>query len=122
MTRTPEEQQAPDLVTVRGGAPLPRSLTVSDPGHFEIAVTFDRRSGRIVDVETNQQETEGYQVLRSLLVGHEIGDLDSVIGRLPEHLRGRLLRPAKEALIEVRRVAFMGGRPPRPPATGTPSP
>lgn len=91
------DQQRLALVTV-GIARLPKSITGEQSGPLIVELTLDPEGRRIVDVATSISMPGYIALLRNVLIGCYLDDLESVVQRVCERYRGPLLRPTVAAL------------------------
>lgn len=94
---TPCEQ--PDLAFVTVGfARLPKSIAGEQSGPLIVELTLGPDGKRVVDVATSISLPGYIALLRDLLIGSQVDDLESVVQRVCERYRGPLLRPTVAAL------------------------
>jgi hypothetical protein len=109
------EKRLPGFVTVRAHTPLRRSLALSDATHLEVSVVILTANGRIAGVDTSEPRAGYTDLLRSLLVGRTLDELDDAMDLLAAHFGGRLLLATAMALRTVaakgRALAENGWRP-----------
>jgi len=94
---TPCDQQGLAFVTI-GIARLPKSIAGEQSGPLIVELTLDPEGKRVVDVATSISLPGYIALLRNLLIGSQVDDLDSVVQRVCDHYRGPLLRPTVAAL------------------------
>ncbi|GAG14105.1 unnamed protein product, partial [marine sediment metagenome] len=79
------------FVTV-GTARLPKSIAGEQSGPLIVELTLDSDGKRITDIATSLSLPGYIALLRELLVGSHVNDLEAVVQRVAEHYRGPLLR------------------------------
>jgi len=84
-----------------GTARLPRMVSGDPPCVLMIEFSLDAEAGRIVDVATTIPLPGYAALLRSLLIGRRLDEVDGVAGQLRGQLRGTLLRPTIAALASA---------------------
>ena len=88
-------------LVVMGNARLPKSMYGEQPGSLMIELAFDSDDGRIVDVATSIALPRYAALLRSLLIGRRLDEVERAAKTLAEYLRGPLLKPTIAALASA---------------------
>lgn len=90
----------PSLI-VLGSARLPKGLGGTEPSALMIELSVDAEEGRIADVATTLLLPGYTALLRSLLVGRRLDEVEGAAQQLSGRLRGALLRPTIAALANA---------------------
>lgn len=93
----PSAEPAAPFVTV-GAARLPRSVAGELSSPLIVELTLDCDGKRIVEVATSMSLPGFTALLRKLLIGTRVDQLEAAIQRISRHYRGPLLRPTIAAL------------------------
>lgn len=84
-----------------GSARLPASALGEQPGALMIELALDDLGGKIVEVATNIP-LPGYNgMLRRLLAGRGLDEIDAAAGQISEHCCGLLVKPTIAALANA---------------------
>lgn len=86
---------------VLGAARLPRSIAGEHSSVLMVEFVLDARDGRIVDVATTMALSGHAALLRRLLIGRSLDDVEEIARSLCTRLRGPLLRPTVAALVNA---------------------
>ncbi len=97
---SPVSRSDADFV-VLGSAHLPKALTGGQSSSLLVEIVFDSQERRIINVATTIALPGYVALLRSLLVGRRLEEVDGVTEELSAHLRGPLLRPTLAALTNA---------------------
>ena len=84
-----------------GSARLPKTVSGDGPGVLMIELILDSEAGRIVEVAATIPLPGYAALLRSLLVGQRMDEVEAVARRLSGQFRGPLLRPTIAALASA---------------------
>ena len=90
---------------VVGTARLPKSVCGEQPSTLMIELVLDSQDARVVDAATTIALPGYAEMLRSLLIGRRLDEVEGVARELSAHLRGPFLRPTIAALASCVRNA-----------------
>ncbi len=91
---------APPFI-VLGTARLPKVVVGDLSSALMIELALDSQDGCIVDVATTVPLPGYTAVLRSLLIGRRLDEVEGAVQKLAAHVRGPLLRPTIAALANA---------------------
>jgi hypothetical protein len=108
-----DESNPRDLFQIAiGTARLPNSITSDGGRAFLIELLVDAKNSRIIDLSATLPLPHYVSILRSLLIGRAVSEVEEVCRRLATYVRGPLLRPTAAALANA--AANYTGRAPTP--------
>lgn len=84
-----------------GNARLPKGIDGGQPSSLMIELALDSDDSRIVDVATSVALPGYAALLRSLLIGRRLDEVECAAQTLSVHLRGPLLKPTIAALANA---------------------
>ncbi len=92
---------AESYLIVLGSARLPKGMGGDEPSALMVELTVDSEGERIVDVATTLLLPGYTALLRSLLVGRRLSEVECAAQQLSARLCGPLLRPTIAALANA---------------------
>lgn len=95
-----EHTTGPPFVAV-GAARLPRSLAGEQPGCLMLELVLNSADGSITDVATSVALPGHTALLKRLLLGRPLDEVEAIARDLCAYYRGPLLRPTIAALVNA---------------------
>ena len=96
----PPAPARPPLI-VLGSARLPKSIGGEEPSAVLIELTVDSADGRVVDVAATIALPGYVSLLRTLVIGRRLDEVEGAAQELNAYLRGPLLKPTIAALAKA---------------------